>query len=114
MSRVPNRIRVASATLALLVVAAGAASAQTEVLTVQGTLPRLNYRDTNANLIWSMPANTVLWKLDGPINAGVMIVTAAAASRPRSSRSAISTFPRTPARCWSIPATRTRTRRSTR
>ena len=80
MSRVPNRIRVASATLALLVVAAGAASAQTEVLTVQGTLPRLNYRDTNANLIWSMPANTVLWKLDGPINAGVMIVTAAAPS----------------------------------
>ena len=80
MFRVSNRIRVASATLALLAVTAGAASAQTEVLTVQGSLPRLNYRDTNGSLLWSMPANTVLWKLDGPFNAGVMVVTAAAPS----------------------------------
>ena len=80
MIRVPNRIRVASALLALLVVSAGNAGAQTEVLTVQGNLPRLNYRDNQNNLIWAMPANTVLWKLDGPFNAGVMVFTAAAPS----------------------------------
>ncbi len=54
------------------------AAAQTEVLTVQGNLPRLNYRDTQGNLLWAMPANNVLWKLDGPINAGVIVTTAAA------------------------------------
>ena len=80
MIRVPNRIRVASALLALLVVSAGNAGAQTEVLTVQGNLPRLNYRDDQNNLIWAMPANTVLWKLDGPFHAGVMVFTAAAPS----------------------------------
>ncbi len=57
-----------------------AVQAQTEVLTVQGNLPRYNYRDASGNLIWSLPANSVLWKLDGPINAGVMVVTAAASS----------------------------------
>lgn len=54
--------------------------AQTEVLTVQGNLPRLNYRDPGGNLVWAMPANTVLWKLDGPFNAGVIVCTAAAPS----------------------------------
>ena len=54
--------------------------AQTEVLTVQGSLPRLNYRDTQGNLLWSLPANNVLWKLDGPFNAGVIVTTAAARS----------------------------------
>lgn len=53
---------------------------QTEVLTVQGNLPRLNYRDTGGNLIWAVPANSVLFKLDGPFNAGVIVVTAAAPS----------------------------------
>lgn len=55
-------------------------SAQTEVLTVQGNLPRFNYRDSNGSLLWSIPANTVLWKLDGPFNAGVIVCTAAAQS----------------------------------
>ena len=54
--------------------------AQTEVLTVQGTLPRFNYRDSNGALLWSTPANSVLWKLDGPFNAGVIVTTAAAPS----------------------------------
>ena len=53
---------------------------QTEVLTVQGNLPRLNYRDPQGNLLWSLPANNVLWKLDGPFNAGVIVCTAAARS----------------------------------
>lgn len=56
------------------------AQAQTEVLTVQGNLPRLNYRDLQGNLIWALPANNVLWKLDGPTNAGVIVCTAAAPS----------------------------------
>ena len=55
-------------------------NAQTEVLTVQGSLPRLNYRDLQGNLLWSMPSNSVLWKLDGPFNAGVIVCTAAATS----------------------------------
>lgn len=80
MIRVPNCIRAACAALALLVLGAGAASAQTEVLTVQGTLPRLNYRDGGGTLLWSIPANNVLWKLDGPFNAGVIVTTAAAPS----------------------------------
>ena len=54
--------------------------AQTEVLTVQGNLPRLNYRDSQGNLLWALPANNVLWKLDGPANAGVIVCTAAAKS----------------------------------
>ena len=54
--------------------------AQTEVLTVQGNLPRLNYRDQQGNLLWALPANNVLWKLDGPFNAGVIVCTAAAPS----------------------------------
>lgn len=54
--------------------------AQTEVVTVQGTLPRLNYRDQGGNLLWALPANNVLWKLDGPFNAGVVVATAAAPS----------------------------------
>jgi hypothetical protein len=54
--------------------------AQTETLTVQGSLPRLNYRDTGGNLLWALPANNVLWKLDGPFNGGVIVVTAAAPS----------------------------------
>ena len=70
--------------LLLLVVAnlisVGTINAQSEVLTVQGTLPRLNYRDTNGTLLWSLPSNSVLWKLDGPFNAGVLVVTAAAPS----------------------------------
>ncbi len=57
-----------------------AAHGQTETLTVQGSLPRLNYRSTNGDLLWSVPANTVLWKLDGPFNAGVIVATAAAPS----------------------------------
>ena len=57
----------------------GAVTAQ-EVLTVQGSLPRLNYRDNGGNLLWALPANSVLWKLDGPFNAGVVVVTAAAPS----------------------------------
>ncbi len=56
------------------------AHAQTEVLTLQGNLPRLNYRDNSGNLIWALPANNVLWKLDGPANAGVIVCTAAAKS----------------------------------
>lgn len=56
------------------------AQAQTEVLTVQGNLPRLNYRDPGGNLLWAIPANSVLWKLDGPFNAGVIVTTAAAPS----------------------------------
>lgn len=68
------------AALALVAVAPVGAGAQTEVLTVQGALPRLNYRDTQGNLLWAMPANSVLWKLDGPFNAGVVVVTAAAKS----------------------------------
>lgn len=58
----------------------GKALGQTEVLTVQGNLPRLNYRDPQGSLLWSMPANTVLWKLDGPFNAGVIVSTSAAKS----------------------------------
>lgn len=58
----------------------GSAAAQTEVLTVQGNLPRFNYRDNQGALLWSLPANSVLWKLDGPFNAGVMVVTSAAPS----------------------------------
>lgn len=54
--------------------------AQTEVLTVQGNLPRFNYRDNQGSLLWSLPANSVLWKLDGPFNAGVIVTTAAAPS----------------------------------
>ena len=65
---------------ALSCVASGWLQAQTEVLTVQGNLPRFNYRDNNGSLLWSMPANNVLWKLDGPFNAGVIVVTAAAQS----------------------------------
>lgn len=56
------------------------ANAQTEVVTVQGNLPRFNYRDVQGSLLWSMPANSVLWKLDGPFNAGVVVCTAAARS----------------------------------
>ncbi len=57
------------------------ASAQPpEVITVQGNLPRLNYRDNQGTLSWSIPANSTLWKLDGPIKAGVLIATAAAPS----------------------------------
>lgn len=77
-----NRFRTAMASLAVvafLVDAPSAARAQ-ETLTVQGTLPRLNYRDTGGNLLWSLPANNVLWKLDGPFNAGVIVATAAAKS----------------------------------
>lgn len=59
---------------------ANVVQAQTEVLTVQGNLPRLNYRDSGGNLLWALPANSVLWKLDGPFNAGVIVVTAAAPS----------------------------------
>ncbi len=59
---------------------AGTAVAQIEVLTIQGNLPRLNYRDPGGNLLWSTPANNVLWKLDGPFNAGVIVTTAAAQS----------------------------------
>ncbi len=70
--------------LALLALAVGGfvstASAQTEVVTVQGSLPRFNYRDPQGNLMWALPANSVLWKLDGPSNAGVIVCTAAAAS----------------------------------
>lgn len=80
MIRVSNGIRFAWAALALLAVTTGTASAQTETLTMQGTLPRLNYRDTVGNLLWALPANSVLWKLDGPANAGVMVFTAAAPS----------------------------------
>ena len=58
----------------------GVIFAQTEVLTVQGNLPRLNYRDNGGNLLWALPANSVLWKLDGPFNAGVIVTTAAAPS----------------------------------
>lgn len=54
--------------------------AQTEVITVQGSLPRLNYRDPQGNLLWALPCNSVLWKLDGPINSGVIVCTAAARS----------------------------------
>ncbi len=54
--------------------------AQVEVLTVQGALPRLNYRDPQGKLLWALPANSVLWKLDGPINSGVVVCTAAATS----------------------------------
>ncbi len=48
--------------------------AQVEVLTVQGALPRLNYRDPQGKLLWALPANSVLWKLDGPINSGSLFV----------------------------------------
>jgi hypothetical protein len=51
-----------------------------EVLTVQGELPRLNYRDFGGNLLWALPANNVQWKLDGPANAGVIVCTATAPS----------------------------------
>ncbi len=64
----------------LLVLCSSVAQAQTEVLTVQGNLPRLNFRNNLGDLIWSLPANNVLWKLDGPTNAGVIVCTAAAAS----------------------------------
>lgn len=81
MARVRSSIRVAAlAALAGLVGTTSAVEAQTEVLTVQGNLPRLNYRDTQGNLLWALPANSVLWKLDGPINAGVIVATAAATS----------------------------------
>lgn len=53
---------------------------QQEVSTLQGNLPRLNYRDSQGSLLWSLPANNVLWKLDGPFNAGVVVVTAATPS----------------------------------
>ncbi len=68
--------------LALLIVLLlpQASYAQTEVLTVQGNLPRYNYRDNNGNFLWSIPANSVLWKLDGPINSGVIVTTSAARS----------------------------------
>ncbi len=48
--------------LALLIVLLlpQASYAQTEVLTVQGNLPRYNYRDNNGNFLWSIPANSVL------------------------------------------------------
>lgn len=83
MIRVGHSIRATSAALtalALLAVAPVRAGAQTEVLTVQGSLPRLNYRDTSGNLLWALPANSVLWKLDGPFNAGVVVITSAAPS----------------------------------
>ncbi len=66
--------------LVSLVASSQCVNAQTEVLTVQGNLPRLNYRDNGGNLLWSLPANSVLWKIDGPINSGVVVVTAAAKS----------------------------------
>ena len=31
-------------------------------------------------MLWALPANSVLWKLDGPFNAGVVVATAAAPS----------------------------------
>lgn len=65
---------------AILVLFASSIHAQTEVLTVQGDLPRLNYRSSQGNLLWALPANSVLWKLDGPANAGVIVCTAAARS----------------------------------
>jgi hypothetical protein len=64
----------------LLALLLSSAQAQTEVLTAQGTLPRFNYRNQQGELIWAMPANNVLWKLDGPANAGVIVCTAAAKS----------------------------------
>ena len=69
-----------SSFIAASLLLSGVIFAQTEVLTVQGNLPRYNYRDNNGSLLWSMPANTVLWKLDGPFNAGVIVTTAAAPS----------------------------------
>ncbi len=54
--------------------------AQTEVVTVQGNLPRFNYRDSQGSILWSLPANSVLWKVDGPTNAGVIVLTAASKS----------------------------------
>ncbi|MBY0275939.1 tail fiber domain-containing protein [Candidatus Binatia bacterium] len=83
MIRARHCVRAARATLAalaLLAMAPGGAGAQTEVLTMQGNLPRLNYRDGSGNLLWALVANSVLWKLDGPFNAGVIVTTAAAPS----------------------------------
>ncbi len=66
--------------LALVVALAQNSVAQTEVITVQGNLPRYNYRDGVGNLLWALPANNTLWKIDGPFNAGVFVCTAAAKS----------------------------------
>lgn len=66
-------------TLSLAIISS-TAYGQTEVLTVQGNLPRYNYRDSQGALLWSTPANSVLWKIDGPFNAGVVVLTAAAKS----------------------------------
>lgn len=64
----------------LLCTLSALATAQTEVLTVQGDLPRYNYRDSQGRLMWALPGNNVLWKLDGPFNGGVIVCTAAAPS----------------------------------
>ena len=73
--------RISAAFLTVIsVFSCNVSCAQTEVLTVQGSLPRFNYRDSQGALLWSLPANNVLWKIDGPFNAGVVVVTAAAPS----------------------------------
>ncbi len=80
MRSVSGPLWIVTVALVSLVTSSQSVNAQTEVLTVQGSLPRLNYRDNGGNLLWAMPANSVLWKLDGPFNAGVIVTTAAAKS----------------------------------
>lgn len=80
-----TRTRRIAAPLALALAAAvaataGSAYAQSEVLVAQGNLPRLRYNDSGGNQLWALPANSVLWKIDGPFNAGVVVLTAAAPS----------------------------------
>jgi hypothetical protein len=75
---VPRR---SSATVALALIVATASTAwSAEVLDLQGNLPRLQYKSAGGSLLWTIAANSVLWKVDGPFNAGVIVVTAAAKS----------------------------------
>jgi len=75
-----TRFAVVPLALALLAAIPLAARAQSEVLVAQGNLPRVRYNDGSGTQLWTLAANSVLWKIDGPFNAGVVVATAASPS----------------------------------